>query len=83
METSIVQDDYDRDDIDIDIERNCFTFLEEKRESDNEDETDTNVIDSFSESSDVEEQHQKSVKSGKTNEENRPVWIRKNKVVTS
>ena len=78
MERSIVQVDYDNAETDIDIERNCFTFIEEQRESDNLDETETNVTDSFSESSDVEEMHQIRVKSGKTNEVNRPVWLKEN-----
>ena len=76
MEISIVQVDYDRAEIHIDTERNCFTFIEEQRESGNLDETETNVRDSFSESSDVEEMHQVRVKSGKTNEVNRPVWLK-------
>ena len=48
METSIVQDDCDRDDIDIHIERNCLACIEEQREIDNKDEAETNFTDSFS-----------------------------------
>lgn len=53
METSIVQDDCDRDDIDIHIERNCFACIEEQREIDNKGEAETNFTDSFSQSNDV------------------------------
>ena len=48
METSIVQDDCDRDDIDIHIERNRFACIEEQREIDNKGEAETNFTDSFS-----------------------------------
>ena len=44
MKTSIIQDDYDHDD--IDIERN-FTFIEEQWESNNGDKTEVNVTNSL------------------------------------
>ena len=73
MKTSIIQDDYDHDD--IDIERN-FTFIEEQWESNNGDKTEVNVTNSLIWSGDVEELHQKRVKLGKINEINRPVWLK-------
>ena len=48
METSIAQDDCDRNDTDVHIEQNCFTCIEEQQKICNKDEAKTNFTDSFS-----------------------------------
>ena len=75
METSIVWDDYDRDDINIDI---VSRSLKNKGKVTMKMKP-TQIV---SESRDVEEPHQKSIKSGKTNKIDQ-FGLNKNKVVTS
>ena len=48
METSIAQDNCDRNDTDVHIGQNCFTCIEEKRKIYHKDEAKTNFTDSFS-----------------------------------